>query len=545
MVPGPSRWLALLAFPAVVAAAPQISLPQQSAAAGTTALLPVSLAASGASLSGIQFDLQFDSTVLTVSGAIGSGAQNASKNLYFGNLGGGRMRFLVVGMNQNALPDGPVVNFSIAVGPNASGTYPLTLSNVYAVDPAGSAVTLTASNGAVAVPATGVTGTPLTAAGVVNSATWHSGPVAPGEIVSLAGPGIAAPTSASPPCPCTVWSATAQPGTPTDPDANPVEVGLKFRSDQPGYVTAVRFYKGPANTGTHVGHLWTSAGTLLATAAFNSETPSGWQQAAFPSPVPVQANTTYVISYYAPAGHYASDSGYFSSATDHPPLHALADGTDGPNGVYVYGAGAFPTQSFKSANYWVDVVFSATLNSPPAAADLVILFNGEQAPILFASANQVNTVVPADLPTSGNALIQVQTGGQTQAQTTVPLAAAAPGVFTMDGSGTGQGAILNQDTSVNSSSNPAPRGTVVSVFGTGAGLFNSTGPMPSTVLPVTVQIGNQPAEVLYAGPAPGLVSGALQVNCRIPADTSPSASVSISVHVGDFNSQAGVTLAVN
>jgi len=82
------------------------------------------------------------------------------------------------------------------------------------------------------------------------------------------------------------------------------------------------------------------------------------QQATFSAPVAIVAGTTYVISYYAPFGHYAADGGAFSSAgVDNPPLHALQDGFDGPNGLYIYAAGGgFPTHTFGSTNYWVDVI---------------------------------------------------------------------------------------------------------------------------------------------------------------------------------------------
>ena len=175
-------------------------------------------------------------------------------------------------------------------------------------------------------------------------------------------------TAAAPaPCPCTVFSATSVPAVAAENDINAVEVGMKFRSDIAGTVTGVRFYKGTTNTGTHTGHLWSATGTLLASVTFAGETASGWQQANFSAPVNIAANTTYVVSYHAPNGHYAANSGYFGSSTDRPPLHGLASGVDGPNGVYRYGSSAFPTDSYNNTNYWVDVVFS-TSTAPAAPA---------------------------------------------------------------------------------------------------------------------------------------------------------------------------------
>jgi hypothetical protein len=165
-------------------------------------------------------------------------------------------------------------------------------------------------------------------------------------------------TGASAACPCSVWSASATPGQIAS-DSNAVELGMRFRSEVAGRVTGVRFYKGAGNTGTHTGSLWTSTGTLLATVTFAGETASGWQQMNFSAPVVITANTTYVISYHTNTGNYAVNGGFFtSSGVDNPPLHALANGVDGLTGVYLYGTGGFPTQSFNASNYWVDVVFT-------------------------------------------------------------------------------------------------------------------------------------------------------------------------------------------
>ena len=161
-------------------------------------------------------------------------------------------------------------------------------------------------------------------------------------------------------CPCTIWPATAVPANPADSDTAAVEVGVKFRADSAGFVTGVRFYKGNGNSGTHVGHLWSAAGANLGTVTFTGESATGWQTATFASPVAITANTTYVASYYAPNGRYAGDVGAFAAGgVDNAPLHALADGADGANGVYRYGAGGgFPTSTWQSSNYWVDVVFA-------------------------------------------------------------------------------------------------------------------------------------------------------------------------------------------
>ena len=160
-------------------------------------------------------------------------------------------------------------------------------------------------------------------------------------------------------CPCSIWDDTFTP-TGSGNDAQPIEVGVKFQSTETGYITGLRFYKDAANTGTHTGHLWANDGTQLAEAIFTSETASGWQNVYFSTPVQIQANTTYVASYHSSGGGYSFDDQYFTAEFNSPPLRALADGEDGPNAVYVYGASAFPTLTYQSANYWVDVIFDAT-----------------------------------------------------------------------------------------------------------------------------------------------------------------------------------------
>ncbi len=187
-----------------------------------------------------------------------------------------------------------------------------------------------------------------------------------------------------------IWSSSATPKTVTDPDTTSVELGLKFRSNVAGQVTGVRFYKGSQNTGTHVGHLWSKTGTLLATVTFTGETASGWQQANFSSPVAIQANTTYVVSYLAPVGRYSTDEGYFtSSSVTNGPLTALRNGTDGSNGVYRYGTGGFPTSTWNSSNYWVDVVFQSTSGSSASSTLSTVKTTSEEKTALASDLSSL------------------------------------------------------------------------------------------------------------------------------------------------------------
>src|SRR5207302_3065468 len=111
-------------------------------------------------------------------------------------------------------------------------------------------------------------------------------------------------------CPCTLWSPASVPGTASNPDAQAVEVGVKFLADRVGFISGIRFYKGSANTGTHVGNLWSGTGTLLASVTFSAETATGWQQATFASPVSIAAGTAYVASYHTNVGGYSDDRLY-------------------------------------------------------------------------------------------------------------------------------------------------------------------------------------------------------------------------------------------
>ena len=158
-------------------------------------------------------------------------------------------------------------------------------------------------------------------------------------------------------------------------DASAVEVGVRFKADLDGTITGVRFYKATGNTGTHIGNLWSSNGTLLARGTFSGETASGWQQVNFSTPVDVTAGTTYVASYYAPSGHYSASSAYFfmpspvgGNSLDSPPLHAISSNFGGSNGVYSYsGATTFPTATYNGENYGVDVVFTPSSRRAPSA----------------------------------------------------------------------------------------------------------------------------------------------------------------------------------
>jgi hypothetical protein len=141
-----------------------------------------------------------------------------------------------------------------------------------------------------------------------------------------------------------------------------LEVGVKFRSVSNGYITGIRFYKVFGMSGVHVGELYNILGTRLGAATFTVESSTGWQTIQFATPIPVTAGTTYVAAVFSYDETYVGTPYYFNSAVVNSPLTALAQGFDGNNGVYKYGASpVYPDQyAGNSPNYWVDAVFSLT-----------------------------------------------------------------------------------------------------------------------------------------------------------------------------------------
>jgi uncharacterized protein (TIGR03437 family) len=201
------------------------------------------------------------------------------------------------------------------------------------------------------------------------------------------------------------------------------------------------------------------------------------------------------------------------------------------------------------------VQFDASGALPTMLADTRVLFDGVASPLIFSSAGQIDAVVPASA-TADQIEVQVQYQGQTSASFPIAVAPATVGIFSVDCSGTGQANVQNQDGSPNSPDNPAAPGSMVTLWATGAGQPSPSGiyppagtsvtsvSLPRAAPPVRAQIGGQPAEVLYAGTAPGLVDGVIQVNLRVPAASQTGAAVPVVLHVGNSTSQTGLTLAI-
>lgn len=210
-------------------------------------------------------------------------------------------------------------------------------------------------------------------------------------------------------------------------------------------------------------------------------------------------------------------------------------------------------------------IFGANLGTPGGAnlqlnsqgnvasilSDTEVMFDGVPAPMVYASANQVAAVVPFGVASSVSQ-VQVRYQGQASAPFPMPLAPTTPGLFSADSSGSGQALAVNQDGTLNSQDNPAVAGSVMVLYATGGGLTSPavadgsvTGStdLPQPVLPVAVKIAGQPASVLYAGGAPGVVAGVLQLNVAVPEGLT-TGDAAVTLQIGSQESQAGLTVAI-
>jgi uncharacterized protein (TIGR03118 family) len=181
-----------------------------------------------------------------------------------------------------------------------------------------------------------------------------------------------------------------------------------------------------------------------------------------------------------------------------------------------------------------------------------VTFNNIAAPVFYTAGSLTSVIVPYGVAGSTTANVILKTGGQTTAAFTIPVAASIPGVFTLNEGGTGQAVVYNQDGTLNSAANPAAKGSVIVLYATGEGttnppgqdgLISSSDVLREPVLPVSLTIGGQTAQVLYAGSAPGNVAGVMEVEAIVPAGTA-SGTPAVLLTVGSAASQANVTVNV-
>jgi hypothetical protein len=366
--------------------------------------------------------------------------------------------------------------------------------------------------------------------------------------VNSLGSGPASPASAAVVPADTIFD-FATPATIDAGDAHSVELGVKFRAEAEGFVTGVRFYKAPLNVGTHVVSLWSSAGTLLASATATGESAGGWQQVSFSTPVRVAANTVYVAGYLAPAGHYSATSGGLTAAVSNGPLATIANTTT-PDGVFSYSASStFPTSSFQGANYWVDVDYEPAPSATPGTPGHV-----------SASGGNGSAIVSWSPPTSGGAATEYQviphSGGEALAptvltgappQTTATVAGLQNGhtyTFTVRAlNAYGASAESEASAPVTPATSPSPPSAVSATTASGQALVSwsppsSNGGSPITGYEIVPSAGGSALAPVYVGggASSGLVTGlsdatsyTFTVTALTAAGNSPPSSPSVPV----------------
>jgi uncharacterized protein (TIGR03437 family) len=285
------------------------------------------------------------------------------------------------------------------------------------------------------------------------------------------------------------------------------------------------------------GGLWATGNTLSTNFPV---TPNAWQP-TFGGYVPT----------YLPKGD--SLLVHFTNlAASGPALAALqnsassAGGSVSPGMIFtLYGSGIGPA-----------VLVGASLDAngklATAQSGVTITFDGVAAPIVYVSATQVAGVVPYELAGNSSTQVVVHYNGQDSAPLTVTVASAVPGLFSANFSGSGPAVAFNQDTSLNSSANPAAKGSIVVLFGTGEGQTRppgvdgeiaSQGLLPKPQATCTATVGGLPATILYCGAVPFVVEGEFQLNLQLSPDT-PGGSQPVVVTIGSAQSQPNLTVFV-
>jgi uncharacterized protein (TIGR03437 family) len=190
---------------------------------------------------------------------------------------------------------------------------------------------------------------------------------------------------------------------------------------------------------------------------------------------------------------------------------------------------------------------------PTTLANVTVTFNGYPGPILYAGAGQINTIVPYELAGASNVTVETMFGTARSNAVTLAVVPSAPGIFSANATGQGDGAILDLNYQLVSASNPVSAGSIIQVFATGQGQTSPGGvdgliepsvlPLPSPLLAAGATVGGIAADIQYIGDAPGLVAGALQVNVVVPPGVA-SGPAALFLSIGGNSSQTGITVAI-
>ena len=464
-----------------------LRLASASGAPGSSITLDLALSSSQNSIASAQWTLNYwPVDVAAVSVVAGPAAASSGKSLYCSD-GSGAFNCILAGLSNDTLGDGVVARVTVQLASATSDVVSsIGVTGTLGASPSGAAVPIQGRAGVITIP---------------QPAQLNGVGCTPRSVVT---PGVAA-------CTLTLSAPTAAGMTFKLSSANP---NLTI----PGSVSVPAAGKGA--TFTIRASTVNSIAVALVSATFETQSLS----------------TTVIL---APPGGGVSTAAIVNAAT-------YATGPVAPGGVVsILGSGMGPSEGV-----------GLQLESGRVATKLAgvrVLFDGVPAPLLYVSGDQINTVVPYGVAGRASTQVQVEYLGALSKALTVPIATASPGVFTADASGTGQGAILNQDLGINSAANPAAPGSIVMIYATGEGQVNprpadgsitGTDVLPKPVNNVTVSIGGTQAEVLYAGEAPDLVAGVMQVNARIPMGIATGPAVPVMLAVGGIKSHTDVTLAV-
>jgi uncharacterized protein (TIGR03437 family) len=307
-----------------------------------------------------------------------------------------------------------------------------------------------------------------------------------------------------------------------------------------------------ASSGAPIGFTAASSAAWLTVSPASSTTPSSLQVLVNPAGLATgsySATITVTASGAANSPQVVSVS--LTIQPQPPAITAVSNAASGAAADFAPGS----IISIFGSNLGPAAALGMQLSADGSAATSLggysVLFDGAPAPLLLVQSNQINTVIPMSAAGNSSVQLQVEQNGTKYGDLSLPLTQAAPALFTADGSGHGQGAILNQDMSLNSAANPAAAGSVIVLYATGGGLYQprlndgtiAGTDLSSLVLPSSVQVAGASADILYAGSAPGLIAGAIQINVRLPGQL-PAGNVPIVLSIGNSSSQAGVTIAV-